>query len=215
MDISLKKYVYTEAEDWYRWGKRGQDVMLSAGALLLLWPLFLVIGLLIWLDSPGASPIFVQERVGRHGRIFRLYKFRTMIPNAEQIQTDLLGDNEMDGPVFKIRNDPRITRFGRFLRRCSLDELPQLWNVLRGEMSLVGPRPGLPREVEQYTPYQRQRLEVLPGLTCYWQTQPNRNAIPFGEWMAMDMQYLQDQSFRTDWKILFATVRAVLRMDGQ
>jgi len=138
-----------------------------------------------------------------------------MVPHAEQVQSALLDRNEMDGPVFKIRNDPRITRFGRLLRRSGLDELPQLWNVLRGEMSLVGPRPGLPREAARYTPYQRQRLAVRPGLTCYWQIQPDRNSIPFGDWMEMDMQYLQDQSFQTDWKILLGTVRAVLRMDGQ
>lgn len=216
MDISLNRKISREkTEIWYCRGKRCQDIVLSAGALLLLWPLFLLIGLLIFLDSPGASPIFVQNRIGKYGRTFRLYKFRTMVSDAEQAQCLLLSGNEMDGPVFKIRNDPRITRFGRFLRRSGLDELPQLWNVLRGEMSLVGPRPGLPREVEQYTPDQRQRLQVLPGLTCYWQTQPNRNAISFGDWMAMDMQYLRDQSFRTDWKILFATVKAVLRMDGQ
>lgn len=216
MDVILKQHIRREARrDWYRWGKRCQDILLSAAALLVAWPVLFLIGILIVLDSPGASPIFIQKRVGKNGALFRLYKFRTMIPHAEKAQQELLRYNEMDGPVFKIREDPRITRFGRFLRRSGLDELPQLWNVLRGEMSLVGPRPGLPREAEQYTAYQRQRLYIRPGLTCYWQIQPERNSIPFETWMDMDIQYLQEESFRTDWKILFATVKAVLRMDGQ
>lgn len=216
MDVILKQNIRREVRrDWYRWGKRCQDILLSAAALLVAWPVLFLIGILIVLDSPGASPIFIQERVGKDGRLFRLYKFRTMIPHAEKAQQELLRYNEMNGPVFKIRADPRITRFGRFLRRSGLDELPQLWNVLRGEMSLVGPRPGLPREAEQYTAYQRQRLYIRPGLTCYWQIQPERNSIPFETWMDMDIQYLQEESFRTDWKILFATVKAVLRMDGQ
>ncbi len=201
--------------NWYAHGKRVQDIVLSAAGLVALVPLFLLICLVICLDSPGASPIFVQTRVGKDGRHFRLYKFRTMVPHAEEELGRYLQENEVDGPVFKMRNDPRITRFGRLLRRCSLDELPQLWNVLRGEMSLVGPRPGLPREVAQYSAYDRRRLTVKPGLTCYWQIQPQHNSIRFQEWMALDMCYLREQSFCTDWKILFATIRALLRMDGQ
>lgn len=204
-----------ESRYWYAQGKRWQDVCLSLGALVLLWPGFLLLAVVISLDSPGASPIFSQLRVGKDGAPFRLYKFRTMYPNAEREFAALLNRNEMDGPVFKIKNDPRITRVGRFLRRSGLDELPQLWNVLRGDMSLVGPRPALPRETAQYGPYERQRLAVRPGITCTWQIQPDRNSLSFETWMALDMRYLQEMSFRTDWKILFATVKAVLRMDGQ
>lgn len=201
--------------NWYRYVKRGQDVAISLLVLLLFWPLFLLIGLVIILDSPGAGPIFTQTRVGKNGEEFRLFKFRTMYPNAEADLEKLLPKNEMDGPVFKMRGDPRITRVGRFLRRSGLDELPQLWNVLRGEMSLVGPRPGLPREVARYGAYARQRLLVQPGITCYWQVQSSRNVLGFDDWMALDIRYLKEMDFLTDWKILLATVGAVLRMDGQ
>lgn len=201
--------------NWYAYAKRFQDVLISSFALLLLWPLYLLIALVIVIDSPGASPVFSQIRVGKDGEEFRLYKFRTMRPNAEAELEMLLPQNEMDGPVFKLRNDPRITRAGRFLRRSGLDELPQLWNVLRGEMSLVGPRPGLPREAAQYDAYTRQRLQVQPGLTCYWQIQPDRNTLDFDTWMDLDVRYLRDMDLLTDWKILLATVGAVLRMDGQ
>ena len=121
----------------------------------------------------------------------------------------------MDGPAFKMKNDPRITRVGRFIRKTGIDELPQLVNVLKGEMSLVGPRPALPREVEQYTDYQRQRLNVTPGLTCYWQVQPNRNELSFDEWMELDLKYIRERSFWVDWKIIFKTVVTIFRMYGQ
>lgn len=198
----------------YWMGRRTQDVILSAGALAVLWPLMGAVALVIWLDSPGASPIFVQDRVGRDGRIFRFYKFRSMVPGAEARLNEVLDQNEMDGPVFKIRDDPRITRVGRFLRRTGLDELPQLVNVLKSDMSLVGPRPALPREAAQYTDYERQRLYVTPGLTCYWQIAPHRNQLSFAQWVELDLQYIQERSFCQDWKILFRTVGAVLRMYG-
>lgn len=204
-----------ESVDWYGCGKRIQDVLISFLALLVLSPLFLLIALIIVLDDPGAGPIFRQTRVGKNGREFTFYKFRTMRPNAEAALDSLLSQNEMDGPVFKIREDPRITRAGRFLRRSGLDELPQLWNVLRGEMSLVGPRPGLPREVAQYDAVARRRLSVTPGLTCYWQIQPDRNGLSFDAWMALDARYLRERSFWTDWRILLATFGAVLGMNGQ
>ena len=121
----------------------------------------------------------------------------------------------MDGPVFKIREDPRITRVGRFIRRTCIDELPQLINVLAGDMSIVGPRPALPREVAQYTAYERQRLYVQPGLTCYWQIQPDRNALSFAEWMELDIRYVRERGFATDWRIMLRTVRAVLQMNGE
>ena len=195
--------------------RRFQDVILSVLALAVLWPAMLIVALIIVIDSPGAGPIFCQPRIGRDGKPFTFYTFRSMRPNAEQELEKLLPRNEMDGPVFKIKDDPRITRFGRFIRRSSIDELPQLWNVLRGDMSLVGPRPGIPREVEQYDAYAAQRLIVTPGLTCYWQVQPNRNDLSFEEWVELDVRYIQERSFTTDWKIIWKTFGAVLGMNGE
>lgn len=194
--------------------RRTQDVLLSAAALLILWPLMLIIAVVIVLDSPGAGPIFTQIRVGRDGKEFKFYKFRSMIPNAESKLSGLLEQNEMEGPVFKIKEDPRITRVGKFIRKSSIDELPQLWNVLKGDMSIVGPRPPIPREVEQYDDYARQRLLVTPGLTCYWQVQPERNSLTFEEWLELDIRYINERSFTTDWKIIFKTFGAVLGMRG-
>ena len=195
--------------------RRSQDILLSLLALLLLWPLMLVVAIVIVLDSPGAGPIFTQTRVGRDGKTFEFYKFRSMRPNAEAELDELLPLNEMEGPVFKIKDDPRITRVGKFLRMTSIDELPQLINVLKGEMSIVGPRPGIPREVEQYDDFARQRLLVTPGLTCYWQIQPNRNRLSFEEGVNLDVQYINERSFVTDWKIIFKTFGAVLQMNGE
>lgn len=195
--------------------RRAQDIVFSLLALILLAPLALLISLAIVLDSPGDGAIFRQRRVGRDGKLFWLYKFRTMCPDAEEQLNELLSQNQMDGPVFKIKGDPRITRVGRFLRKTSLDELPQLLNVLRGDMSIVGPRPALPREVERYSDYQRQRLYVTPGLSCYWQIAPHRNEMSFDEWVALDMKYIQERSFWVDWKIIFLTVRAMLMKYGE
>ena len=195
--------------------RRAQDMVFSLLALILLAPLALVISLAIVLDSPGDGAIFRQRRVGRDGKLFWLYKFRTMCPDAEKRLNELLKLNQMDGPVFKIKGDPRITRVGRFLRKTSLDELPQLLNVLRGDMSIVGPRPALPREVELYSDYQRQRLYVTPGLSCYWQIAPHRNEMSFDEWVALDLKYIQERSFWVDWKIIFLTVRAMFMKYGE
>lgn len=195
--------------------RRFQDIVLSLLAIALLWPFLILIALIIVIDSPGASPIFTQTRVGRDGKEFTFYKFRSMIPGAEGKLDDLLAENEMQGPVFKIKQDPRITRVGRFIRMCSIDELPQLFNVLRGDMSIVGPRPALPREVAQYDEYAMQRLIVTPGLTCYWQIQPNRNRLSFDEWLELDLKYIRERSFLTDWKIIFATFFTVLGMTGE
>ena len=198
----------------YWMGRRAQDVFFSLLALIVLAVPMAIVALVIWIDSPGASPIFSQDRVGRDGKIFKFYKFRSMIPNAEARLKDVLAQNEMDGPVFKMKNDTRITRVGRFIRRTSIDELPQLINILKGDMSIVGPRPALPREVAQYTDYERQRLYVTPGLTCYWQIQPNRNELTFDEWMELDLKYIQDRNFWLDWKLIFQTIWAVVRMYG-
>ena len=195
--------------------RRAQDIVFSLLALILLAPLALLISLAIVLDSPGDGAIFRQRRVGRDGKLFWLYKFRTMCPDAEEQLNELLSQNQMDGPVFKIKGAPRITRVGRFLRKTSLDELPQLLNVLQGDMSIVGPRPALPREVELYSDYQRQRLYVTPGLSCYWQIAPHRNEMSFDEWVALDLKYIQERSFWVDWKIIFLTVRAMLMKYGE
>lgn len=195
--------------------RRAQDIVFSLLALILLAPMALLISLAIVLDSPGDGAIFRQRRVGRDGKLFWLYKFRTMCPDAEEQLNELLSQNQMDGPVSKIEGDPRITRVGRFLRKTSLDELPQLLNVLRGDMSIVGPRPALPREVELYSDYQRQRLYVTPGLSCYWQIAPHRNEMSFDEWVALDLKYIQERSFWVDWKIIFLTVRAMLMKYGE
>ena len=138
-----------------------------------------------------------------------------MYCDAEERLKDLLKDNEMDGPAFKIKDDPRITRVGKFIRKTSIDELPQLWNIFKGDMSIVEPRPALPREVEQYNDLQKQRMFIQPGLTCYWQIQPNRNDISFDQWMALDLKYIEERSFLVDWKIIFMTVKAVVCKQGQ
>lgn len=195
--------------------RRAQDVFFSSLALLVLSPLLLLIALVIFIDDPKGSPIFSQIRCGRNGKPFKFYKFRSMYVDAEDRLDDLIKYNEKDGPVFKMKNDPRITRVGHFIRKTSLDELPQLVNIWRGDMSIVGPRPALPREVEQYDEYQRQRLFVQPGLTCYWQIQPHRDQISFEEWIDLDIKYIKERSFWVDWMIIFRTVGAVLKGSGE
>ena len=199
----------------YETGRRIQDILLSLIAIVGLSPLMLLTALAILIDDPKGSPIFAQERVGRGGKPFRLLKFRSMCVDAEDKLAALRSDNEMDGPVFKIKDDPRITRVGRIIRKVSIDELPQLFNILKGDMSIVGPRPALPGEVAEYGEYERQRLLVKPGLTCYWQIQPRRNDISFDEWMDLDIKYIQERSFAVDWKIIFKTFGAVLTGQGE
>ena len=194
--------------------KRFLDIVFSIIGLVVLFIPFLIIALIIFIDSPGASPIYVQKRVGKNGKEFDFYKFRSMIPDAENMLGVLLSDNEMDGPAFKIENDPRITRFGRFIRKSGIDELPQLLNVVKGDMSLVGPRPPLPREVEEYGEKENIRLSITPGITCYWQVQPKRNSLTFDEWLELDTKYINERSLKTDACILFKTVRAVFGMEG-
>ena len=195
--------------------RRGQDIFFSLLALVILFPILLIVALIVFIDDPHGSPFFAQIRCGRDGRLFKMYKFRSMYVDAEERLLKLLKENEMDGPAFKMKDDPRITRVGRFIRKTGLDELPQLWNILKGDMSIVGPRPALPREVEQYTELQKQRMYVTPGLTCYWQTMPKRNEISFDEWMELDLKYIQERSFWVDWKIIFKTVGAVIHREGE
>lgn len=195
----------------YRALKRAQDIFFSLLALIVLSPLLLIVALAIVIDDPSGSPIFTQVRSGIDGKEFRIHKFRSMCVDAEAKLADLKRRTEMNGPIFKQKDDPRITRVGRFIRKCGIDELPQLWDILVGSMSIVGPRPPLPCEVAAYTDYERQRLYVRPGLTCIWQIQPNRNDVTFDEWMDMDMRYIRDRSFPLDWKLIFGTVWTVLR----
>lgn len=211
--INRDKVLHSKKMYWF--GRRAQDIFFSGIALIVLSPLMLVTALLIFIDDPHGSPIFSQVRCGRDNKPFKMYKFRSMYCDAEERLSELLENNEMDGPAFKIKDDPRITRIGKFIRKTSIDELPQLWNIFKGDMSIVGPRPALPREVELYNEYQMQRMYIQPGLTCYWQIQPNRNDISFDEWMALDMKYIQERSFTVDWKIIFLTVRAVFCRHGQ
>lgn len=197
----------------YGFLKRIFDFCASLVALILLSPVMLVIALVIYFDDKG-DVIFSQYRCGIHGEHFKMYKFRTMCIDAEEKLAALQKDNEMDGPVFKIKNDPRITRVGKFLRSSGLDELPQLVNILKGNMSVVGPRPALPKEVEQYGEKEKIRLSVIPGLTCYWQIAPNRNQISFDEWMELDKQYVRDRNVFVDVKIILKTVVTVIKRQG-
>ncbi|HJI46941.1 MAG TPA: sugar transferase [Oscillospiraceae bacterium] len=194
--------------------KRCFDIVFSLLCIIVFTIPILFVMLLIVIDSPGASPIYTQYRVGKNGRVFKFYKLRSMVPEADQMLDSLLDQNEMEGPAFKISNDPRITRVGRVIRRTCIDELPQLWNILKGDMSFVGPRPPLPREVEQYNDFQRNRLSVVPGLTCYWQIQPNRNSLTFDKWLELDLKYIEERNVKTDLMIIFKTVGAVLKMEG-
>jgi exopolysaccharide biosynthesis polyprenyl glycosylphosphotransferase len=192
--------------------KRTLDVAVASLLLLIALPIVGMIALAIWLTS-GGTVLFRQTRCGLNGRFFTLYKFRTMVEGAEDRRRELMHLNEMDGPVFKLRSDPRVTFFGRFLRRYSLDELPQLWNVLRGDMSLVGPRPPIPEEVAKYQRWQRRRLAMKPGLTCLWQVS-GRNNLDFDRWMQLDLEYIDSWSPTLDFKILLKTIPAVLSGKG-
>jgi len=196
----------------WRIAKRALDIVLSALLLVVLAPLFALIAIGIKLSSPG--PVFFsQMRVGKRGREFRFYKFRTMVDGAHLMHEHVLHLNELDGPALKIADDPRVHDFGSVLRRTSLDELPQLWNVLRGDMSLVGPRPALPREVANYEPHYLQRLAVIPGITGLWQVSGRAN-VPFRRWMAMDVWYTRHWNPALDLWILARTVPAVFRGEG-
>jgi exopolysaccharide biosynthesis polyprenyl glycosylphosphotransferase len=200
-------------DSWSLFAKRLMDIAISSGAIIILSPLFLAVALLIKLTSPGPA-FFVQERIGLNKRRFRLYKFRTMISAAEQMQAELETLNEMDGPVFKIEKDPRITPIGRFFRQTSIDELPQLFNVLKGDMSLVGPRPLPVRDYNNFDQdWHRRRFSIRPGITCLWQIS-GRNDLDFSQWMNLDMQYVDNWSLNLDLQIILHTIPTVLRGTG-
>lgn len=197
----------------YTFFKRVFDLLFSALALILLSPIFLMIAIAIKIDDTKGPVIYVSERVGKNGRIFKFYKFRSMCADADKIYHDLQHTNETGGPTFKMKDDPRVTKVGKFLRKTSLDELPQIVNILKGDMSFVGPRPPMRREVENYPDYPMERLAVTGGLSCYWQIQ-GRSSIDFNGMVELDLKYIKERSILTDLKILFLTIPAVLNGDG-
>ncbi len=195
----------------YEFLKRIIDILMSVLSLIVLSPVFIIIAIAIKLDSSGPI-VYSQTRVGKNGKHFKMFKFRSMIINAEEMLTELKPMNEMDGPMFKIKEDPRITRIGRFIRRTSIDELPQLINILRGEMSIVGPRPSLPSEVKEFESWMMERFVVKPGLTCFWQVS-GRNNIPFHKWMELDIKYVKERNLWLDVKLVFKTIKVVIKGD--
>ena len=197
---------------YLRYGKRFMDVAGAMLALVITSPVLLVLAILIKLESRGPV-LYKSTRVGRGGREFTFFKLRSMVQDADIRRQQLAHLNEADGPVFKIARDPRVTRVGRFIRTTSLDEIPQFWNVLRCDMSLVGPRPPIPEEVAQYEPWQLRRLDVRPGITCLWQIS-GRSRLGFQEWMRLDLEYIRHRSFAFDMKILLRTIPAVLSREG-
>ncbi len=192
--------------------KRSLDIILASIALLLLLPLLMIISCIICITDQGPI-IYCQKRVGRYGQHFMFFKFRSMVTNADALKTQLSAHNEATGPIFKMRNDPRITPIGRFLRKTSLDEIPQLWNVLKGDMSLVGPRPHLQSEIDAYPDYPTERLSVIPGLICYREIQ-GRSGLSFERWLELDLEYVRKQSLKTDLNILLRAIPAILMGRG-
>ena len=194
----------TRGFSFYEAIKRLIDITCSFVGILVLSPLFIIIAIIIKFTSKG--PVFFsQKRVGRNGKEFDMYKFRSMVVNAEELKEKLAAQNEMSGPMFKMKDDPRVTKVGKFIRKTSIDELPQLWNILKGDMSLVGPRPSLPKEVAQFEDWMHKRLDVKPGLTCYWQVS-GRNNIDFEDWMKLDVKYVKERNLWIDIKLIFKTV---------
>ena len=202
----------------YRFFKRFFDITFSVFALVVLSPILLLVALFIFLDDPHGSPIFVQKREGINCKPFKLIKFRSMVVNAEALLEELRKNGvtikDPKDPTYKMKDDPRITRFGRLIRKTSIDELPQLINIIMGHMSIVGPRPPLPREVNEYNDFAMQRLLMRPGLTCIWQTTRNRDEVPFPEWMKMDVRYIHNCSFLLDCKLILKTFAIVFTANG-
>ncbi|MDE6892047.1 MAG: sugar transferase [Lachnospiraceae bacterium] len=204
--------VYQKKNPAYLKLKRGMDILLSAAALVFLAPVFLFTALAIKLED-GGPVLFCQYRAGKDMKPFKIYKFRSMLVNADAKMPEMMKDNEQTGHAFKIKDDPRITRVGKFIRKFSIDELPQLINVIKGDMSIVGPRPILTFQMEECSGYERQRLVVQPGLTCYWQIGGRAN-IEWKDWIEMDLDYIEDMSLWTDIKIIARTVPAVFDREG-
>jgi len=208
----FKKYGWIVVTESTLFLKRCLDIAVSSVMLIILSPLFLATAVAIKIENPGPA-FYSQTRVGKWGKLFTMVKFRSMVVGADKMKDELLDQDEAGGVIFKIKRDPRITRIGQIIRKLSIDELPQLWNVLKGDMSLVGPRPPVPREVGEYQYSDRRRLDVIPGITCIWQVS-GRSDIDFEGQVKLDVQYIESQSFLTDLKILFKTIPAVLLGKG-
>lgn len=212
-DAADKDFKMPAAPAGYEFWKRVFDLTLSLLALIVLSPVFLVAAIAVRLEDGGPA-FYTQTRLTKGGREFKMYKFRSMCVNAEAMLDSLMDRNEMKGPAFKIENDPRITKVGRVLRKTSVDELPQLLNIIKGDMSIIGPRPPLPREVAQYTPYQKHRLDVKTGLACYHECRGRSNSHSFDEWVESDLQYIRDRSLLTDLKVIYWTISIVFTGKG-
>jgi lipopolysaccharide/colanic/teichoic acid biosynthesis glycosyltransferase len=211
----LKEIIENKSFQKYWKKKRSFDVIVSSILLFFAAIPMGLVAIAIFIDDPHGSPFYKQIRIGRHGEEFYMYKFRTMYVDADKRKEELMAQNEMDGPVFKMKDDPRITRLGKILRKTSVDELPQFFNVLKGDMSMVGPRPPLPNEVAEYKDYHKLRLIVTPGITCEWQIAENRNDIPFDKWVEMDLNYIENRTTWGDLKIIFRTPFAMLSATGR
>lgn len=204
IEKNRNKYIYVNDKKGYLFFKRVIDILGSIVGLILFLPISFLISIAIKIEDPKGKILFCQERVGINNKTFKMYKFRSMVSNAEELLKDISELNEMDGPVFKIKEDPRITKVGKFIRKTSLDEIPQFFNILKGDMTLVGPRPPLVCEVDNYGDYEMQRLTVKPGLTCYWQI-GGRNSIDFKKWVELDLKYIEERNIFVDIKIIFKT----------
>lgn len=202
--INQKNEVNNEKSKLYEISKRSIDFVGALFGIIIFSPLFLIVSISIKIESKGPI-VFSQKRIGRYGKEFNIYKFRSMVVNAEKLKNKLAVQNEMSGPMFKMKNDPRITKIGKFIRKTSIDELPQLINILKGDMSLVGPRPSLPTEVNEFEDWMHKRHYVRPGLTCYWQVN-GRNSIDFEDWMKLDIKYVEERSLFVDIKLIFKTL---------
>ena len=212
-DLTLSS-IGSKEKPFYSFIKRTFDIIFSFVFLIVLFIPFLIIALIIFIDDPKGSPFYVSERIGRRGKPFKMFKFRSMIIGAEDMLDSMMKDNEKDGPAFKMHDDPRVTKIGHFIRKTSIDELPQLLNVLLGDMSVVGRRPPIMKEVVQYSREDLKRLLVKPGLTCIWQTRKKRDDVPFREWVAMDVEYIQKRSVWMDLKLIFKTAFVMISKEG-
>ena len=208
-----REYIPPAPKPVYEACKRIFDLIMCTFALIVLSPVFLIVAIAIKIED-GGKVFYSQTRLTKGGREFKMYKFRSMCPDADQKLDELLQYNQMQGPAFKMEDDPRITKVGKFIRKTSIDELPQLVNILKGDMSIIGPRPPLPREVAQYTPYQMHRLDVIGGLACYHECQGRNDEKDFDKWVESDLKYIRERSMLTDLKVIFWTIRVVLTGKG-
>lgn len=208
-----KEYQPPEPKPVYEFCKRIFDVVMSVFALIVLSPVFLITAIAIKLED-GGPVFFCQERLTKNGKHFMMFKFRSMCPDADEKKKDLQEQNEMEGPAFKMKDDPRVTKVGDFIRKTSIDELPQLMNIILGDMSIIGPRPPLPEEVEEYTPYQMHRLDVITGLACYHECYGRSNCHNFDEWVESDLKYIRERSMLTDIKVILLTIKVVFTREG-